>query len=175
MQTYADISDEPWSKLDLWLVSNCVPTYYLTQHWGMKNIPVLLRFLAENRFTKQSGKFGSNLDRVGCSWFLSKNQICRLGHATPSVFWACNLLQQNGPGVACRFIPSAAQIPTQRWYQLPAREYSRRELIADRLVNFGGFFGVSICTSAGSCDLPISIKICGIGLTSYYCNDMSDM
>ena len=62
----------------------------------MRNAPVLLRFLAENRFTKQSGKFGSNLDRVGCSWFLSKNQICRLGHAAPIVFWACNLLQQNG-------------------------------------------------------------------------------
>ena len=96
MQTYADISNDPWRQLDLWLVSNCVPTYYLTQHWGMKNAPVLLRFLAENRFTKQSGKFGSNLDRVGCSWFLSKNQICRLGHAAPIVFWACNLLQQNG-------------------------------------------------------------------------------
>jgi len=27
---------------------------------------------------------------------------------------------------------------TIRWYQPPAREYSRRELIADRLVNFGG-------------------------------------
>ena len=34
---------------------------------------------------------------------------------------------------------------SSRWYQLPAREYSRRELIADRLVNFGGYFCSSNC------------------------------
>ena len=52
-----------------------------------------------------------------------------------------------GKMAGCRrqiFIPSAVEIPTQRWYQLPAREYSRRELIADRLVNFGGLFGVDL-------------------------------
>ena len=93
---------------------------------------------------KQSGKLRSSLDRVGCSWFLSKNQICRLGHAAPSVFWACIYCGKMAGFRRQIFIPSAVEIPTQRWYQLPAREYSRRELIADRLVNFGGLFGVDL-------------------------------
>eukprot|EP00930_Biecheleria_cincta_P019821 TRINITY_DN15045_c0_g1_i1.p1 TRINITY_DN15045_c0_g1~~TRINITY_DN15045_c0_g1_i1.p1 ORF type:complete len:365 (-),score=34.51 TRINITY_DN15045_c0_g1_i1:147-1241(-) len=33
---------------------------------------------------------------------------------------------------------------TVRWYPSPAREYSRRELLADRIVNFGGLFSAII-------------------------------
>ncbi|CAE7509744.1 unnamed protein product [Symbiodinium natans] len=41
------------------------------------------------------------------------------------------------PRGPCLFCGDSAD-DTIRWYQPPAREYSRRELIADRLVNFGG-------------------------------------
>lgn len=60
------------------------------------------------------------LDPVFVDNFASRRQAHEERPSAPSIFGGESIYE------------------TIRWYQLPAREYSRRELIADRLVNFGG-------------------------------------
>ncbi|CAK9028028.1 unnamed protein product [Durusdinium trenchii] len=58
--------------------------------------------------------------RVFVDGFASRRQATHETPSAPSIFGGESIYE------------------TIRWYQPPAREYSRRELIADRLVNFGG-------------------------------------